>query len=198
MEEARLSTLPFSASFNPSNPLGFLENVLDFIGKESNFLRKDTAEKEITDAVTTAKERLRETEKKTESMDVEKVRPSTLPFNASFDPSDPLGFLEKVFEFVGKKSNFLVKDKAVNAIITAVTDAKERLKEEEKESVKQATVKIKKYGLQIRAPSQKKQSSSRPLLRTASIFGEDDEENDVEKEISRQASKTKSLKKVWL
>ncbi|KAG7642250.1 hypothetical protein ISN44_As02g021820 [Arabidopsis suecica] len=196
MEEARLSTLPFSASFNPSNPLGFLENVLDFIGKESNFLRKDTAEKEITDAVTTAKERLRETEKKTESMDVEKVRPSTLPFNASFDPSDPLGFLEKVFEFVGKKSNFLVKDKAVNAIITAVTNAKERLKEEEKESVKQATVKIKKYGLQIRAPSQKKQSSSRPLLRTASIFGEDDEENDVEKEISRQASKTKSLKKI--
>lgn len=50
---------------------------------------------------------------------------------------------------------------------------------------------MKKYGLQIRAPSQKKQ----PILRRpASIFGEDEGEEDVEKEISRQASKTKSLK----
>ncbi|KAG2308388.1 hypothetical protein Bca52824_028136 [Brassica carinata] len=50
---------------------------------------------------------------------------------------------------------------------------------------------MKKYGLQIRAPSQKKQ----PILRRpASIFGEDEDEEDVEKEISRQASKAKSLK----
>ncbi|XP_010510790.1 PREDICTED: nuclear speckle splicing regulatory protein 1 [Camelina sativa] len=55
---------------------------------------------------------------------------------------------------------------------------------------------MKKYGLQIRAPSQKKQSSSRPPLRpAASIFGED-EDHDVEKEISRQASKTKALKEI--
>ncbi|CAH8263863.1 unnamed protein product [Arabidopsis lyrata] len=189
---------PFSASFDSSNPLGFLEKVLDFIGKESNFLRKDTAEKEITDAVTAVKERLREAEKKkmTESMEVEKVRASTLPFNSSFDLSDPLGFLKKVLDFIGKESNFLRQDKAEKEIITAVTAAKDRLREAEKESVKQATEKINKYGLQIRAPSQKKQSSSRPPLRTASIFGEDDEDNDVEKEISRQASKTKALKKI--
>ncbi|KAL0741007.1 hypothetical protein Bca4012_082520 [Brassica carinata] len=50
---------------------------------------------------------------------------------------------------------------------------------------------MKKYGLQIRAPSQKKQ----PILRRpASIFGEDEDEEDVEKEISRQASKARSLK----
>ncbi|EOA27522.1 hypothetical protein CARUB_v10023661mg [Capsella rubella] len=55
---------------------------------------------------------------------------------------------------------------------------------------------MKKYGLQIRAPTQKKQSSSRPPLRpAASIFGED-EDHDVEKEISRQASKTKALKEI--
>jgi len=54
---------------------------------------------------------------------------------------------------------------------------------------------MKKYGLQIRAPSQKKQSSSRPPLRPASIFGEE-EDHDVEKEISRQATKTKAHKEV--
>lgn len=56
---------------------------------------------------------------------------------------------------------------------------------------------MKKYGLQIRDPSKKKQSSARPPLRPASIFGED-EDHDVEKEISRQASKTKALKEVRL
>ncbi|KAG7568205.1 hypothetical protein ISN45_Aa04g010380, partial [Arabidopsis thaliana x Arabidopsis arenosa] len=189
---------PFSASFDSSNPLGFFEKVLDFIGKESNFLRKDTAEKEITDSVTVVKERLREAEKKmlTESMKVEKVRASTLPFNSSFDLSDPLGFLKKVLDFIGKESNFLRRDTTEKEIITAFTAANERLREAEKESVKQATEKINKYGLQIRAPSQKKQLSSRPQLRNTSIFGEDGEENDVEKEISRQASKTKALKKI--
>ncbi|CAF1862956.1 hypothetical protein Bca4012_033325 [Brassica carinata] len=49
---------------------------------------------------------------------------------------------------------------------------------------------MKKYGLQIRAPSQKKQPTLRP---PPSIFDED-EDVDVEKEISRQASKTKSHK----
>lgn len=64
MPEERPSTSPFKASLDPSNPLGFLEKALDFIGKESNFLMKDTAEKEIAAAVTAAKERLKEAEKK--------------------------------------------------------------------------------------------------------------------------------------
>ncbi|ESQ50147.1 hypothetical protein EUTSA_v10002052mg [Eutrema salsugineum] len=50
---------------------------------------------------------------------------------------------------------------------------------------------MKKYGLQIRAPSQKKQPPPRP----APIFNEDDDD-DVEKEISRQASKKKALKEI--
>ncbi|CAH8348109.1 unnamed protein product [Eruca vesicaria subsp. sativa] len=41
-------------------------NVFDFIGKERDFLLKDTAEKEIATAVTAAKKRLREAEKKKE------------------------------------------------------------------------------------------------------------------------------------
>ncbi|VVB15332.1 unnamed protein product [Arabis nemorensis] len=65
MPEERPSTSPFKASLDPSNPLGFLEKALDFVGKESDFLMKDTAEKEIAAAVTAAKERLREAEKET-------------------------------------------------------------------------------------------------------------------------------------
>ncbi|CAH2077736.1 unnamed protein product [Thlaspi arvense] len=64
MQEERPSALPFRASFDPSSPLEFLEKVLDFIGKESSFLMKDTAEKEIATAVKAAKERLRQAEKK--------------------------------------------------------------------------------------------------------------------------------------
>jgi hypothetical protein len=37
----------FTAAFNPQNPIRIVETVLDFLGKESNFLEKDTAEKEI-------------------------------------------------------------------------------------------------------------------------------------------------------
>ncbi|KFK29309.1 hypothetical protein AALP_AA7G116200 [Arabis alpina] len=66
MQEERPSTVPFKASFDSSNPLGFLEKALDFVGKESNFLMKDTAEKEIAAAVMAAKERLREAEKNPE------------------------------------------------------------------------------------------------------------------------------------
>jgi len=50
-------TVSFSASFDPSSPLGFVEKVLDFLGEESDFLERDTAEKEIAAAVKAAKEK---------------------------------------------------------------------------------------------------------------------------------------------
>lgn len=50
-----------------------------------------------------------------------------------------------------------------------------------------------KYGLNLR-PAQKKQPIKPPL---ATPFGfNDDDENDVEREIARQASKNKALKEV--
>lgn len=64
MQEEKRPSLPFTASLDPSDPLGFLEKVLDFIGKESDFLLKDSAEKEIATAVKAAKKRLSEVEKK--------------------------------------------------------------------------------------------------------------------------------------
>ncbi|KAB5531630.1 hypothetical protein DKX38_018300 [Salix brachista] len=44
-------TSTFTATFNPQNPIRIVETVIDFVAKESNFLEKDTAEKEILDVV---------------------------------------------------------------------------------------------------------------------------------------------------
>ncbi|XP_059659643.1 uncharacterized protein LOC132306319 [Cornus florida] len=53
-----------------------------------------------------------------------------------------------------------------------------------------------KYGLQLRVqPSQKKKQPTRPPLPTPIGF-QDEDDNDVEKEISRQASKNKALKDI--
>lgn len=47
----------FNASFDPSNPLGFLEKVFDFLAKESDFLSRDRVEKEIETVVRRAVEK---------------------------------------------------------------------------------------------------------------------------------------------
>ncbi|KAG7545909.1 HSP20-like chaperone [Arabidopsis suecica] len=120
MDEARPSMVPFSASFDPSNPLGFLEKVLDVIGKESNFLRKETAEKEIVAAVRAAKDRLREAEKKklekesvklTEPMEVEKAKKDSLKATEAMEvekATDPME-VEKLKE--EKESGPIVPNK---------------------------------------------------------------------------------------
>ncbi|KAL0726836.1 hypothetical protein Bca4012_022929 [Brassica carinata] len=84
MQEEKRPSVPFKASLDPSNPLGFLEKVLDFIGKESHFLLKDSAEKEIATAVTAAKERLKEAENKKKA-DKETVKPKE-----SVPPVEPM------------------------------------------------------------------------------------------------------------
>ncbi|KAJ0101387.1 hypothetical protein Patl1_05142 [Pistacia atlantica] len=50
-------TTPFSATFDASNPLGFLEKVFEFVANESDFLTKDAAEKQITAVAQAAKEK---------------------------------------------------------------------------------------------------------------------------------------------
>ncbi|KAK6927974.1 Nuclear speckle splicing regulatory protein 1, N-terminal [Dillenia turbinata] len=55
---------------------------------------------------------------------------------------------------------------------------------------------MKKYGLQLRVPpSQKKNQPSRPPLPRPNVFNDEDED-DVEREIARQATKSKSLKDI--
>ncbi|KAG6579322.1 Protein BOBBER 1 [Cucurbita argyrosperma subsp. argyrosperma] len=52
-------------------------------------------------------------------------------FNADFDPSNPLGFLEKVFDFLAKESDFLSRDRAEKEIETVVRRAVEKRKKHE-------------------------------------------------------------------
>ncbi|XP_009144038.1 protein BOBBER 2 [Brassica rapa] len=73
MQEEKRPSVPFEASLDPSNPLGFLEKAFDFIGKESDLLLKESAEKDIATAVTAAKKRLSEAEKK--KVEKETVKP---------------------------------------------------------------------------------------------------------------------------
>ncbi|CAN1751130.1 Protein BOBBER 1 [Linum perenne] len=47
----------FTAPFDPSNPLGIVEKLFDFMAAESDFLSKDAAEKEIAAVVRAAKEK---------------------------------------------------------------------------------------------------------------------------------------------
>lgn len=52
-------------------------------------------------------------------------------FNADFDPSNPLGFLEKVFDFLANESDFLSRDRAEKEIETVVRRAVEKRKKHE-------------------------------------------------------------------
>ncbi|KAF8114856.1 hypothetical protein N665_0033s0046 [Sinapis alba] len=70
---SRPSMLPFRATFDSSNPLGFLQKVFDFLGEQSDFLKKPSAEEEISAAVRAAKDKLRKAEKKAEKESVKPV-----------------------------------------------------------------------------------------------------------------------------
>ncbi|CAN6860988.1 hypothetical protein F2Q70_00004788 [Brassica cretica] len=61
---SRPSMLPFRATFDSSNPLGFLQKVFDFLGEQSDYLKKPSAEEEIAAVVRAAKEKLKKAEKK--------------------------------------------------------------------------------------------------------------------------------------
>ncbi|WZY75908.1 protein BOBBER 1 [Brassica rapa] len=67
-------------------------------------------------------------------------QPSTLPFRATFDSSNPLGFLEKVFDFLSQQSDFLSKPSAEAEIAAAVRAAKEKSTKAEKKSVEKKPV----------------------------------------------------------
>ncbi|CAL0305435.1 unnamed protein product [Lupinus luteus] len=54
--QSRVSRL-FSASFDPSKPLAFVEGVFDYISRESDYLASENAEKEITSLVRAVREK---------------------------------------------------------------------------------------------------------------------------------------------
>lgn len=68
------ATATFSASFDPSNPLGFLEKAVDFVAQQSDFLEQVTAEKEILSVVRAVKERKEKKKVKVEKEEEEKEK----------------------------------------------------------------------------------------------------------------------------
>ncbi|KAF5731246.1 putative nuclear movement protein nudc [Tripterygium wilfordii] len=48
----------FSATLDPANPIGFVEKAVEFLAKESDFLGKDSSEREIASVVKAAKEKV--------------------------------------------------------------------------------------------------------------------------------------------
>lgn len=84
--------LPFRATLDSSNPSSFLEKVFDFLGEQSDFLKKPFAAEEISAAVRAAKDKLRTAEKKAEKKPVEKE--SVKPAMAA-SSSEPIQVEEK-------------------------------------------------------------------------------------------------------
>lgn len=104
--------LPFRATLDSSNPSSFLEKVFDFLAEQSDFLKKPSAEEEISAAVRAAKEKLGKAEKKAEKESVEKKKPvekeSVKPATAA-SSSEPIQVEEKKQEAspIGKYQLFL-------------------------------------------------------------------------------------------
>ncbi|KAL5568352.1 hypothetical protein UlMin_024927 [Ulmus minor] len=87
-----------------------------------------------------------EVEEKKPSKPSSSSTPSSASFSASLDPSSPLGFLEKVFDFVAQQSEFLEKQTAENEIVSVVRAAKERKEKKRKaEEDKKVNVEPKKF-----------------------------------------------------
>ncbi|XP_060212044.1 protein BOBBER 1-like [Lycium barbarum] len=67
---------------------------------------------------------------------------SAKPFNAVLDPANPLGFLESVFEFLGRESDIFQSDSLVSDVNAVVRMVKEKLDTEErkrKDKVQEST-----------------------------------------------------------
>ncbi|KAL3652437.1 hypothetical protein CASFOL_002118 [Castilleja foliolosa] len=72
-----------------------------------------------------------------EEEEQKKPTPSATParklFNAALNPSDPLGFLEKVLEFMARESDLFKSDSLVNDVNAVVRMVKEKVETEDKE-----------------------------------------------------------------
>ncbi|XVF53403.1 hypothetical protein PTKIN_Ptkin05aG0096800 [Pterospermum kingtungense] len=69
--------------------------------------------------------------------------PKPVSFSASLDPLNPVGFLEKVFDFLAKESDFLGKENADEEIGAIVNAAKEKSEKKVEEVAPKAEIKKK-------------------------------------------------------
>ena len=82
---------PFTATFDPSNPVSFLEKVFDFIAQESDFLEKVTVEKEINSVVLAAKKKKKMMDEQKASEEKQKVEKSLKEEKAKAKEEDKKG-----------------------------------------------------------------------------------------------------------
>ncbi|XP_073118453.1 protein BOBBER 1-like [Henckelia pumila] len=90
---------------------------------------------------------LSEFEEDNNSKPTTSAAPPAKRFNAAFDPSNPLGFLEKVFEFVAKESDLFKSDSLVsdvNAVVRMVRDKVEAEGKKRKEVIAEGNDKVEK------------------------------------------------------
>ncbi|KAE8713394.1 hypothetical protein F3Y22_tig00110210pilonHSYRG00036 [Hibiscus syriacus] len=59
-------------------------------------------------------------------------------FTASLDPANPVGFLEKVFVFIAKESDFLVKENVHKEVAAVVRVVKQKSKKKDEEEAQKA------------------------------------------------------------
>uniref|UniRef100_A0A2P2JRX4 Protein BOBBER 1 isoform X2 n=1 Tax=Rhizophora mucronata TaxID=61149 RepID=A0A2P2JRX4_RHIMU len=97
----------FNATFDPSNPIGIVEALMDFVAIESDFLLKDKAEQEIVAVVRAAKEK--EKKKKQKKLDAEKREKEAAAAAASSATKKPESEEPK-----GKKQPMEVEKEAKN------------------------------------------------------------------------------------
>ncbi|EEF48949.1 nuclear movement protein nudc, putative [Ricinus communis] len=75
----------------------------------------------------------------------------TLPFNATFDPKNPIGIVEKVFEFLLTESDFMARDSAEKEIVAVVKAAKEKSKRKTAEAERDKAAALKKVKEEVKA-----------------------------------------------
>ncbi|XP_060203854.1 protein BOBBER 1 [Lycium barbarum] len=75
-----------------------------------------------------------------EEQDNSKPSCSSKPFKAVLDPSNPLGFLEAAFEFLGRESDLLKSDSLISDVSAVVRMVKDKLEAEERKKKEEAPV----------------------------------------------------------
>ncbi|XP_039011017.1 protein BOBBER 1-like [Hibiscus syriacus] len=101
--------------------------------------------------------------------------PSRKPalFNASFDSSNTIGFLEKVFDFVAEESDFLGKQNMDSEVAAVVRVAKEKYckkKIEAEEKKKKEKEKMKKEAVKEPTKAHGKDKQTNPNLRGSYFY----------------------------
>ncbi|XP_059629053.1 protein BOBBER 1-like isoform X2 [Cornus florida] len=86
------TTKPFNAEFDPSNPLGFVKNVFEFVSLESNLFRSESVIRDVTALARSVKEKVDAEERKRKEKELkekEKEKEKEVKAKESVSASSP-------------------------------------------------------------------------------------------------------------